>query len=247
MRTTRTTRSTPDTLPDGSARPGLLVSVRDLAEAIAALEGGAQIIDVKEPSRGPLGAPDKETVEVIVQAVAGRAPVTAACGELTEHLCPPAPVEGVAAYKIGLADAPSDWGDLLTAWREGLPASTHVVPAAYWDHESAYSPRPEAVLPVAASLDGWMVLDTWDKSSGPLPVDDDRLAHLMRCAHDAGVKVALAGGLTLKTLPEAIRLDSAVLGVRGAACVGGREGPLESTRVRALQEKIARTKRLGLP
>ena len=34
---------------------GLLVSVRNVEEALAALEGGASLIDVKEPSRGPLG------------------------------------------------------------------------------------------------------------------------------------------------------------------------------------------------
>ena len=36
---------------------GLLVSVRNAAEATEALAGGASIIDVKEPLAGPLGAP----------------------------------------------------------------------------------------------------------------------------------------------------------------------------------------------
>ena len=39
-----------------SNSPGLLVSVRSAAEAITALEAGADVIDVKEPSRGALGA-----------------------------------------------------------------------------------------------------------------------------------------------------------------------------------------------
>ena len=39
-------------------RPGLLVSVRSADEAIAALAGGADVIDVKEPNRGALGAAD---------------------------------------------------------------------------------------------------------------------------------------------------------------------------------------------
>ncbi len=37
-------------------RCGLLVSVRDESEAREALAGGATIVDVKEPGRGPLGA-----------------------------------------------------------------------------------------------------------------------------------------------------------------------------------------------
>ena len=38
--------------------PGLLVSVRSGAEAEAALAGGADLIDVKEPTRGALGRAD---------------------------------------------------------------------------------------------------------------------------------------------------------------------------------------------
>ena len=41
-----------------SAPRDYLVSVRSPEEALAALEGGADLIDVKEPSRGPLGAAD---------------------------------------------------------------------------------------------------------------------------------------------------------------------------------------------
>ena len=61
---------------------GLLVSVRNAAEATEALAGGASIIDVKEPSRGPLGRADADVTAAIAEAVAGRAPLTVACGEL---------------------------------------------------------------------------------------------------------------------------------------------------------------------
>ncbi len=65
---------------------GLLVSVRDAAEAAASLAGGADLIDVKEPARGPLGRADAATIAAVVQAVGGRVPVSAALGELRE--CP---------------------------------------------------------------------------------------------------------------------------------------------------------------
>jgi len=60
----------------------LLVSVRDAAEARTAVEAGADLIDVKEPARGPLGAADVEVVERVVAEVAGRLPLSAALGEL---------------------------------------------------------------------------------------------------------------------------------------------------------------------
>ena len=62
----------------------LLVSVRDASEALAALAGGADIIDVKEPTRGSLGMADGDAVAGVVEAVGERVPVSAALGELCE-------------------------------------------------------------------------------------------------------------------------------------------------------------------
>src|SRR3712207_1522808 len=47
-------------------RVRLLVSVRSAAEAGTALEGGADIVDAKEPARGPLGAVDPVTIAEIL-------------------------------------------------------------------------------------------------------------------------------------------------------------------------------------
>jgi len=81
----------------------LLVSVRSAAEALDALEGGAGLIDVKEPSRGPLGAADYEVIEEVVRVVGGRCPVSAALGELRDWSeGSPFPV-GVQYVKWGLA------------------------------------------------------------------------------------------------------------------------------------------------
>lgn len=61
---------------------GLLVSVRDAAEAQDARAGGAAIIDVKDPGAGPLGAASVDEAARIAMAVAGSLPLTLACGEL---------------------------------------------------------------------------------------------------------------------------------------------------------------------
>jgi len=61
--------------------PQLLVSVRSADEARAALAGGADLIDVKEPSRGPLGTADSDVIAEVLRAVNGRVPVSAALGE----------------------------------------------------------------------------------------------------------------------------------------------------------------------
>ncbi|MES1213307.1 MAG: (5-formylfuran-3-yl)methyl phosphate synthase, partial [Singulisphaera sp.] len=49
-------------------RTGLLVSVRDANEARDALLGGADLIDLKEPTRGSLGRVDSAMIgEVVAQ------------------------------------------------------------------------------------------------------------------------------------------------------------------------------------
>src|SRR6478735_1969877 len=105
--------------------PGLLVSVRSAAEALAALAGGADVIDVKEPNRGSLGAADDETISDIVRAVAGRAPVSAALGELVDLLgsqkghVARTLVDGVSLFKTGLARCGSinNW---QTLWQHAV-------------------------------------------------------------------------------------------------------------------------------
>ena len=93
----------------------LLVSVRTPDEATAAVHGGADLIDVKDPPRGPLGAAHHETVAAVLSAVNGAVPVSAALGEWTPnavteahwHLQLP-----LAYLKWGLAGYghPAGWG-----------------------------------------------------------------------------------------------------------------------------------------
>src|SRR5436853_4004631 len=60
--------------------PQLLVSVRDVAEAMSARAGGADVIDIKEPKRGPLGRADDAVVSAVRNAVGHDCLVSAALG-----------------------------------------------------------------------------------------------------------------------------------------------------------------------
>ena len=62
---------------------GLLVSVRDAEEARHAADAGADLIDIKEPLAGPLGAAAPETIAEIVHVVAGRCPISVALANLS--------------------------------------------------------------------------------------------------------------------------------------------------------------------
>src|SRR5581483_5280916 len=130
-----------------SAKTGLLVSVRSADEVAAALAGGADLIDVKEPSKGPLAPAEAEVVAAVIEAVRGRVPVSAALGEWSPNAITEAHwhLELKLNYvKWGLAGyAPSPgWGEDLLDTRRELPVGMEMVAVAYADWERAKSIPP---------------------------------------------------------------------------------------------------------
>ncbi|HEX3498788.1 MAG TPA: (5-formylfuran-3-yl)methyl phosphate synthase, partial [Stellaceae bacterium] len=61
---------------------GFLASVRSAEEALLALMGGADIIDVKEPASGALGRVDGAVLREIADVLGGRCTVSATIGDV---------------------------------------------------------------------------------------------------------------------------------------------------------------------
>lgn len=229
---------------EAARRPGLLVSVRDPDEALEAIAGGADVIDVKEPTRGPLGAADSGVVRAIASVVDARTMVTAALGELADWTGLSGPVpdyERLAVVKLGFARLGEDWRDRLAQAKEELPPGVELAPVGYADHAAAGSPDPQRLLEGATQPGGWMVLDTWDKS-GPDSLElmgEGPLAELLAGARRRRVRVVLAGRLAGESLLRAASLGPALVGVRGAVCRGGRGGRVDRTLVERLVSDLA--------
>ncbi len=83
----------------------LLVSVRSAEEAETALQGGAGLIDVKEPSNGSLGMSAVSVIVEVIRLVSGRVPVSAALGEARDalDLLPKEVADRLAFVKYGAA------------------------------------------------------------------------------------------------------------------------------------------------
>jgi uncharacterized protein (UPF0264 family) len=238
--------------------PALLVSVRNSAEAIEALAGGADVIDIKEPNKGPLGAAESETICDVIQTVGCRAPVTAAFGELTEIVARAVPSQpwstprGLALFKIGLAgcnelpDWRSTWQQAVTELSHGEPAARPVA-VAYADWRLARAPHPDEVLALAcANKCPALLIDTWDKSSGNL-FDHWPAAHLqtfMDRVRTHHIAVVLAGSLTGSAFELAHKLQPNLVAVRTAACEGGRNSNVRADRVRTLKFAAAAVLRI---
>lgn len=221
---------------------GLLVSVRSAAEARAALQGGATVIDVKEPSRGPLGRAPLESWHAVRAEVAGRALLSVALGELAEfdpRSIPDDGLEGIAYRKAGPANLGNRWAG---RWEEVRRADRHPanwVAVIYADWEAARAPQPDALIDAVARTGDFrgILVDSWDKAAG-CPIRDlgpwRRRLDLIR---STGRFVALAGRLDRRELDRLRCLEPDLFAVRGAVCSGGRrDGEVDAALVAELVE-----------
>jgi uncharacterized protein (UPF0264 family) len=232
----------------------LLVSVRSAAEVAPAVAGGADIVDAKEPSRGSLGAVSGAMLRAIAGCLPAALPLSVALGEprdvsalaaataMLDGLEPrPAPVYikiGLSAAGIG-AEAMLRAAVAAGARSRLLPL---VIAVAYADHAAAGVPSPEDVTRLAqvSGVRG-VLLDTWGKDGRDLfhHVAEPRLRAWVEAAQAAGLLVALAGSLTVDGVRAVAGVPADVVGVRGAACIGGRNGVVAEAQVAELKAVLA--------
>ena len=235
----------------------LLISVAAAAEVGAALEGGADLVDAKDPRLGPLGAVSIEALRQIHAACARARPVTAALGDATSE----AAIEcaaltfcgaGAAFVKIGFAGHArlTRVESLLAAAVRGARAAAAarpepddsreggVIAVAYADADRAATIGFSDLIPLAARAGATgVLLDTADKRGPGLRqlVSPDALAAWIAHAHQEGLVVAVAGKLTAADLPFVCDAGADIAGVRGAACDDGRTGRVVADKVHALR------------
>jgi uncharacterized protein (UPF0264 family) len=233
-----------------------LVSVRNASEAAEALDGGADWIDLKEPSRGALGPVDIGDAREVVAIVDGRAPVSAAGGELRDWRRSAArellSVAGISHLKLGLAHCRD------TSWQKWWHAA-HVelssagkasVVVVYADDRLANSPPPNEVISAMDGVDvGWLLVDTYDKSGGTLPElwNAQRLLETFAAVRTLGMKTAAAGRLAVDLFGDLPLEFIDIIGVRGAACRAERTSPVCRELVRRLREALGELAQGGGP
>jgi (5-formylfuran-3-yl)methyl phosphate synthase len=231
----------------------LLVSVVDAAEARLAVAGGVDVVDVKNPAEGSLGAPAPGVIAAVRDVLPAGLPLSAALGDL------PALPGTAALAALGAARSGADyvklglWGPssvpeamaVLRAARAAVDAATRVVAVAYADAARVPSgPLPPSELVAAAreaGVDGCL-LDTAVKDGRRLLewLDQDALARFAADAHQAGLEVALAGELRAEDLPVVRAAGADIAGVRSAACRDGRRtAALDPERIARLRAVCA--------
>jgi len=228
----------------------LLVSVDGASEARTALLAGADIVDAKNPRRGALGAVTPRVLRSIVAAVHLQRPVSAALGDATQatdvrRRVSDAAVAGAAFVKLGFRRVASGTRALrLAVAAQGAcrtQPGTALVLVAYADATRADSLSPFTLVEIASRCGAYgVLLDTAVKNAGGLfeVLAVDTVIAWVAAAHAAGLHAGLAGGLATRDVATVRRTGADLVGVRGAACEGGRGGRVSATRVSRLRAAL---------
>jgi uncharacterized protein (UPF0264 family) len=210
----------------------LLISPKNETEAIEAIAGGADIIDVKNPKEGPLGANFPWVIRHIRQVTPANIEVSCTLGEAPNRpgsmalASLGAATTGVNYIKAGLyglktlEDAVYLMRSVTKAAKE-YNSSIKVVASGYADANRISTVEPLLIPEIAReSRADIAMLDTAIKDGKTLFtfLTKSQLRRFVDAAHSYGLKAALAGSLQKEDLPAVYALGADVVGLRGAAC-----------------------------
>ena len=234
----------------------LLISPVDEKEAVEAIAGGANIIDVKNPKEGALGANFPWIIKRIRQITPTNIEVSCTLGDVPNLpgamslAALGAATTGVNYIKAGLyglkteEDAVYLTRSVTRAVRD-FDSSIKVVITGYADASRVGSVNPMLIPDIThkAQADIAMI-DTAVKDGKNLFtfLTINQLRSFVDAAHDHGLKAALAGSLKKEDLPAVYALGADVVGLRGAACTHGDsvDGRITRETVRELVEVVRR-------
>ncbi len=237
----------------------LLISSKNAREAAEAIAGGADIIDVKNPSEGPLGANFPWVIKEIRKLTPEKLEVSCTIGEAPSI---PASIAlaaygaaslGVDYVKVGLygtktlQNAVTLLQNVSRAVKDYNP-KVQVVAAGYADFQRAQSIDPLLVPQAAAEAKVEVaMLDTAVKDGKRLFdfLTNEQLSEFVGLAHKKGLGAALAGSLRKQDLPAIYNSGADIAGVRGAACSNSNRvtGHITKEKVRELAEIIEQASR----
>ncbi|MET0069249.1 MAG: (5-formylfuran-3-yl)methyl phosphate synthase [Candidatus Thiodiazotropha sp.] len=198
----------------------MLASVVDERELELAIDAGADIIDLKNPRTGALGALPLAQIHNLVARCAGRCPVSATVGDL-----PAEPLQlasairqtaecGVDYVKVGFFS-----NHKLTVCLQAVAELCREYPVVAVLFADLDPPLDRLGEFAAAGFRGVM-LDTAGKGGGGLleRIELARLRGFVEEVRSLGMLNGLAGSLQQRDIPRLVPLAPDYLGFRGALC-----------------------------
>lgn len=200
---------------------GMLASVNSLDEARFVVSFNVDIIDLKQPAQGALGALATDTVAEIVAALPPETIISATVGdlpmqaELVFEAVEAMAATGVDYVKIGFFPG-GDWLRCLERLAPIAARGQRLIAVLFADT------RPDTAIVKHLRQAGFhgVMLDTMDKQQGSLTsqMSHAALDDFVRLAKAHSLLTGLAGSLHIDDIPGLLALDADYLGFRGALC-----------------------------
>jgi (5-formylfuran-3-yl)methyl phosphate synthase len=198
----------------------LLISVKNVEESRVARYAGVDLIDLKDPSVGALGALDVDIVQQIVQEVNGSALIRATVGE--GHATVDALMQDIALYaslgvdivKIAFSELfqqPNFFAEIERLARQGIK----VVVVFFADQPLDFG------LLVKLQKNGFYgaMLDTQSKQLSLLDVQSmDALKHFIVVCEQHKLFSGLAGSVNKAHIDVLLTISPSFIGMRGGVC-----------------------------
>ena len=211
----------------------VLISVKDAEEAKEVLAaGGVDIIDVKNPGEGTLGANKPWVIKEVMELLPSRIEVAASIGDL-EYKPGTASLAAYGVARLGVDYVVASFYGVKTAEQaeklsmalkrtlkeEGGGAK--LIISGYADYWRTGSANPfEFVRRVSCDV---IMLDTAVKDGKNILdfASVEKLKSFVELAQERGMETCISGSLRIPHLKQAMSIGSDILGFRGAACEGG--------------------------
>lgn len=200
---------------------GMLASVNSISEVQVILDSHVDIIDLKNPEQGALGALSNKLVSDIVALVNHKKTLSATVGDLPMqadiifNAVSAMADTGVDYIKIGFFPE-GDWHDTILKLSEISRQGHQLIAVLFADT------RYDISIIKALKNAGFsgVMLDTMDKSAGDLSqiLSFSQIKDFVTAAKDAELLCGLAGSLKACNISTLLPLNVDYLGFRGALC-----------------------------
>ena len=210
----------------------LMVSVQNVAEALEALQGGADIVDVKNLQEALVGSAHPGIVKEVREAVPSERHASVTLGVVPNQVGTVA----MAVYTAGVLNATSvkvgfmktEYNlavETLLASKEALSGTETKLIGSLFADNSLYDgldPHLMIDLAKAGECDGFLI-DTLTKDGRNLFdfMTESELREMVFAGRELGISTALSGHLRIQDLDELSRINPDIVGVRGAVCAVG--------------------------
>ncbi len=214
----------------------LMVSVQNMVEALEAVKGGADVIDVKNLQEALVGSAHPWLTQEVRAAVPADRHVSVTLGVVPNQ-------EGTVAMavwaagrlnctsvKVGFVQTEYDAAvSILKASRRALEGTdTKLIGSLFADNflfEGGLDPLRMVELAKDGGCDGFLI-DTLTKDGRNLFdfIPEPKLKEIVFEGKELGMSTALSGHLKITDIDELARINPDIVGVRGAACRRGERG-----------------------